>query len=784
MPFRANIGKELTRSTICVRRSRVAVTLMCSDRIPAGAASDLLVGIDWTNFEDDVTLTFRKLGAAGGEIRFDAAAGPASRTFPSATRDLVPIFGVTPTVGVAPDVMLDVAVGGEVLESVPLSVGPVATTVAIRAADGVSPAPDLLLPDVGVRLKAVPSPAGRGTFRWLSVQPAAVAIVGSFTADSVVVWPPAAGSLSLLGLGPPVGVCVLFTPPAGPAVMAVNRTRTLFDPDKPGPFRVGRTTYTGADFTISGPLEGILGSIDVSMEALVRYPAEVAGDDTPFSPNRAKYPLVILAHGRHWPAEYERHPDGSRKRTVTCATTPLRDMLGMRPEFKNHEGLEYLASHLASHGFIAVSVNLNGKFNPVTGDAELFAPQGTGVTCHTADNVAIAHRASTILRHIQLIKDTISLTPLFAGKVDLDRVGLVGHSRGGESVAAAQVINRGLPPVDQASIKAVVSIAPTDSIGHIVNSPFLAIIGSDDGDVYNVQGLRLYDRADTPKQLVWVIGGIHNFFSSVWQWQDEVPAVPPVSRPQHEQIAKGYCNLFLQEHLRGMVGTAAYFSGERRIASLAPVELHHSLRRPGALLVDDFETLPRDRTRNALLGAVVPTDLVGYDEEALNGLDPGCAPSRPSWFQDTTGLVVEWAVPTARYRTDLGGMDASADGMVLSFRVGQDLTGNPPGLSQNFRVTLADGVGRKATLRVGDFATIPPPRSKNVINHAAGLIPVTCAPITFGVTLCWLKTVRLPIAGFKAKNVSLNTADIASITFEFTSTSSGRLALDDLEFCF
>jgi hypothetical protein len=366
--------------------------------------------------------------------------------------------------------------------------------------------------------------------------------------------------------------------------------------------------------------------------------------------------------------------------------------------------------------------------------------------------------------------------PLFGGKVDLDNVGLIGHSRGGEAVAAAQVLNRGLPPVDQAGIKAVVSIAPTDFRGHSVNSPFLAIVGSDDGDVAEAQGLRIYDRAVPPKQLVWVTGGIHNFFSSNWQWQDEVPTAPVVSRSQHEAIAKGYCNLFLQANLRGVAGTTPYFSGQRRLASLTGVDLHHSLRVPGGIVVDDFEP-PPDKAKNLLSQAVVDTDLDSFEEKALNRFTPACGAGRPGWFQDTTGLLVEWSAATASYKSELGSLDASAPGMVLSFRIGQDQVGNPGG-PQNCKVTLADGAGRSATLRVGDFTVIPPPRDKSIIN---GFTPL-CAPIGLLVSLSFLKTARLPMARFKAANAALDLANLASVTFEFSVTPSGRLGIDDLEF--
>ena len=44
------------------------------------------------------------------------------------------IFGVTPTAGTDPDVMLDVLIEGEAIDHLPISVGPVPTTVRVLAA--------------------------------------------------------------------------------------------------------------------------------------------------------------------------------------------------------------------------------------------------------------------------------------------------------------------------------------------------------------------------------------------------------------------------------------------------------------------------------------------------------------------------------------------------------------------------------------------------------------------------------------------------------------------------
>lgn len=770
MPFRRGIGRELTRSTICVRRSRAAVTLMCADRVPV-AAADLLVIIEWTNFEDDVVLSFRRLNAAGGgDLRFDAADGPTSKTFPHRTRELVRIVGAAATTGADPDVMLDVTIEGRVVDSLPISVGPAATSVDVRAVDGVSPAVDRWLPGATDRLRAVPTPAGPGTFTWLTLaDPAVLTITTPASADVAVVR---AGSS---GPDTPLVVAVLHTPAGGPAVMAVHRLRVLFNPEQPGPFPVGRTDYTDPEITIA-PMEGVLTPIHVPLQALVRYPAEAAGVGTAVSAARPSYPLVILVHGRHGASEVVRRPDGSRVLTAPlCRPTPIV-VAGVRPEFANHEGLAYLADHLASHGFIAISINLNGRYDSATGTGELARPQGIGVSCHLAEEVAIAHRALVILAHARAMEARNGADPLFAGRIDMDKVALVGHSRGGEAVVDAHVANQVMPPILQVNLRAVVSIAPTDSRGDTIDIPYLAIVGSDDGDVVDVNGLRIYDRARPPKYAVWLTGGIHNFFSSNWQWQDEVPVLPAASRAQHESLAKGYITVFLHAHVFDRPGQAAFFAGERRLAALAGADVHHSIQLPGGQVVDQFEDAPADATRNALTFGVTTASLARADEVFLNQADRACLAASPAWFHDTNGLMVEWSSVAGRYVTNLGGLDVH-NRIALSFRVGQNVAGNPGG-PQDFAVRLTDAGGLSAVVRVADVAIIPPPRTRR---RRAGFGPA-CVVLSSSNTISFLKTVRLPLARFKAATPALDLHALASVTFEFTATASGKLAFDDLEF--
>ncbi|MGR9046372.1 MAG: OmpA family protein, partial [Gammaproteobacteria bacterium] len=326
------------------------------------------------------------------------------------------------------------------------------------------------------------------------------------------------------------------------------------DPALPGSFAVGEHEYGPAqegNFTVPGLTE-ILGeesqldmgssapitfsSFSVARRALVRYPADTNGVDRPVSNRSARYPLVILAHGNH------------RARYNDSANTRV----------ENFRGLQYLARHLASHGYIAVSVDLDEINLPINRDP------------------AILQRAHVVLDHIDVMARRDASGPLFTGKIDLSRIGLIGHSRGGETVVAAQRVN--LDEGRGRQIKSIVSIAPTDFLGLTQSTtPYCVIYGSADGDVSIGWPFRLYDRMSPFKSMLFAYGAIHNFFSEHPDWRGLIdprvagpytPRSPDSADPRrisfdnHQNIARGYCLGFIEKTLRGHPGYDRLFKRE------------------------------------------------------------------------------------------------------------------------------------------------------------------------------------------------------------------------------
>src|SRR5262249_34206330 len=178
-------GPEITRGTITRDRWKATVTIIGSDRIPAGDTPSLLfVTIAWRRVRDGheaeagrpddakpIVLEFKpRSQAGGGDIHFDAKDGPRLKGFTTDTQSMLNIFGARASAGAQPDVDLVIKIEDEERGRLPMSVGAPAVTVTIQLANG-NPPPSVMPLEVATGMKVVLNPAGQGTFTWISVLP-------------------------------------------------------------------------------------------------------------------------------------------------------------------------------------------------------------------------------------------------------------------------------------------------------------------------------------------------------------------------------------------------------------------------------------------------------------------------------------------------------------------------------------------------------------------------------------------------------------------------------------
>lgn len=275
------------------------------------------------------------------------------------------------------------------------------------------------------------------------------------------------------------------------------------------------------------------------------------------------WPVVVVEHGRH----------------PTCNGIPYVDLpiyvpvappecpsLGFIEPIDSYRGYAYLGENLASHGYAVFSVDAN----PIN------AMDGTHDTIGTASDAGGHARGELVLRTLDELRDRNDGE--FGGALDLTRIGLMGHSRGGEGVVLALNANQARAEGERHGILAVFSLAPIDRNAVVADgAAFATVLPACDGDVWTLSGARIFDDSREaggfPRSQVLVMGANHNFYNTVWAaeeygddgrfWEDD-PSCSPDARPtEEEQRAEGtaHINGFFRLHLGNESAFAPLFDG-------------------------------------------------------------------------------------------------------------------------------------------------------------------------------------------------------------------------------
>jgi len=492
------------------------------------------------------------------------------------------------------------------------------------------------------------------------------------------------------------------------------------DPSLPGPYAgaIGQHDYQAGTISVPSTDAGPTPTDSLPLSATMRYPAVSGGIDAPFA--AGLFPLVVVMHGN---SGYT----------------------------NSYLGYDYLLDHLASHGFVAMSI---------------YAPVG----------VMIETRARAILAHIDHVSQLTAAPGLFHGHVDLANIGIAGHSRGGEAVVRAARINAA--EALGWNIRAAISIAPTDYFHYgQPGVPLLVIYGANDGDVSGSWPDRtcfnIYDEAGRPRSFVFVYGATHDQFNTIWAptflsvESDIAPTDVPnlISLSDHENVAKGYVAAFMQAHLQGRDEQLEYFRSGLKPSLTAGLHIHVSHQEAGATVLDDFENLPHDPASNSLGGGVTSAALTGLSENGLRTLD-SYSP------HVTSGAAIGWASSAGAYISHVPPADKDVSARTtLGFRITQTYggAGNPVGQSQDLFVRLTDGSGRSRAIRTSTFTDIPYPYVRGHVDLIKSA----------------MKSVRIPLASFAIANAGqqdVDLTDLVSVAFEFDANATGAVQVDDIEF--
>lgn len=269
------------------------------------------------------------------------------------------------------------------------------------------------------------------------------------------------------------------------------------------------------------------------------------------------FPLALIVHGNHNMAEF------------------------------SDPGYAYLGELLASRGFILVSVDENFLNSGLFNDPPKQQPV----------------RGWLLLEHLKLWREWNQMAGNpFLGKVDLARIALMGHSRGGEAAATAAAFNRMKYYPDDANIhfdygfaiKAVVAIAPADGqykpAGQhrwIEDVSYLTLQGAHDADVSSFMGSRQWDHVRYTQPGPWFKAEIyayranHGQFNTVWGRTDAGAPLswllnlkPLMPGPEQRRISKTYIAAFLEATLHGRREYVPLFEDWRVAREWLPATLY------------------------------------------------------------------------------------------------------------------------------------------------------------------------------------------------------------------
>lgn len=472
------------------------------------------------------------------------------------------------------------------------------------------------------------------------------------------------------------------------------------------------------------------GSWTVARRGIVYFPADVAGATTPgqISGAQASYPMLIIVHGN------------------SGYTT-------------SYLGYNYLLEHWAKNGFIAASI-------------------------HCEPGMAATGRARLLFEHIARLQ-------LKFGATAQNTIGIMGHSRGGEAVAAALRLNftEGLGH----NFVGVCCLAPSDWILHETIQPAWAaplqvIYGSMDGDISGgpplpqETGFAIYDRASgATKSMVFAYGAIHDRFNTVWGDGDlgfgdlgGTDFAKVISADAHHKIALGYMTAFFRRHARNETQWDGLFTGEWRPAAVeaadgGTVKTYHQYSGASRREVDAFEGAHTATSwQTSTIGGTVSDDSslpLQPTEDNLWTVD-GYSP------HSTAGLLCQWNDLTDHLRFDVPAGQRDVTGFqTISLRVSQKngSAANPAGMSQDLYVTLKSGNGNSRSVRAAAFDEIPFPHQRFYPQF----------------TKSAMRSVRIPLTSYTIaviNTVPVDLTDVVSVSVDFAARATGEIEVDSIEF--
>jgi hypothetical protein len=354
------------------------------------------------------------------------------------------------------------------------------------------------------------------------------------------------------------------------------------DPLANGPYGVNRAEYNAGQIQLTVTSTGYTcsgSSCGVSAPPTIGYGDSTHGPGNSFpqilqgsvtwpqgDPPAGGWKVVLFLHGRHSACKTSSGADGGSQ-TYSSGLCPY----GPWPSW---QGYDYLSDQLASLGYVVIS--------PDAGNVVLF-----DTNTYNQIDAGAAARAEIIAQSLDLLYSwnqgagPAGIDSSLVGKLDFSKVGIMGHSRGGEGVAQFIPYNRARPePGRRYNLQAVFSLAPIDRNKQApTGTNFATLLPACDGDVNTLSGANAFERGkyavandDFAKYEYYVEGANHNYYNSMWGSDDRSgsdPACGPsvstrirLTRAEQQQTGLALINTFLRTYLGGESVLQPWLTGD------------------------------------------------------------------------------------------------------------------------------------------------------------------------------------------------------------------------------
>ena len=522
-----------------------------------------------------------------------------------------------------------------------------------------------------------------------------------------------------------------------------------------------RTSYWGFDAT------------ELPLQARVWYP----DGDGPF-------PLVLIVHGNHSMEDY------------------------------SDPGYSYLGELFASRGIVFATVDENFINSSVSSLVEFFADR-PGLK---EENDA---RGWLLLQHLSQWRDwNAQPGHQFHNKIDMDRVALIGHSRGGEAVGVAAAFNSLDRYPDDATLefdfgfnlRGVIAIAPVygqyqprERYTPIRDVNYFTIHGDMDGDVQSFEGMAQYSRVFFPgddfyfKSGLYVVGANHGQFNTTWgnrdaglfsAWALNLGGI--MDGEAQRDVARVYFGAFLEVVLNGRDEYLPVFRDARYAAAWLPKTFYiNQFSSSGEESIADFEEDIDPATTTIAGGRISTRNLSKWFEVAnelkYDELDTHAAVF--AWdekFSDETARV-DFMLPaegldTVGDQVIVASLSASGTGtMPDDWEDEDEQAGESEQASDDeedtdepldWTIEVSDRSGVSASLPLSHDSLLYP--QINAIPRRARFLDST------EPTEVLFRRFELPLADFAVINSQIDLASLERVSFIFDRSKKGAIIIDDL----